>query len=98
MKTAHLEKEFNALIDEHEKKLEALAEKVRQEVIIPYCRKKGYEYISGMGDFFFNVVKTNEIIDICWDSTNKVDKLLCMEINYNHQLGDYIGTVREGDL
>lgn len=98
MKTAHLEKEFNTLIDEHEKKLEALAEKVRQEVVIPYCKKKGYEFYSGNGTFFFSDIKTNENIDICWDSKNKVDKLLCMEINYNHQLGDYVCNVKECDL
>lgn len=97
MKTAHLEKEFNTLINEHEKNLEALAEKVRQEVIIPYCRKKGYEFWSGMGTFFFSDIKTDKHIDIDCFSSNKVYKLLCMDINYNRQLGDYVCNVRKED-
>lgn len=98
MKTAHLEKEFNILISEHEKRLEELAEKVRQEVIIPYCKSKGYEFTSSMGDFFFTDLKTGEFISINQYSSNKVHKLLLSDINYNHQLGDYVCNVRKDDL
>lgn len=98
MKTAHLVKEFNTLISEHEKKLEEIAEKVRQEVVIPYCKKNNCEYFSGMGTFFFSDITTGYHTDIDCVSSNKVHKLLCMDINYNRQLGDYVQNVREADL
>ena len=98
MKTAHLQKEFDALIADHEKKLDEFAEKVRKEVIIPYCKSKGYDYTSGMGDFFFTDLKTDEFISINQYSNNKVHKLLLAEINYNQCLGDYVCNVRESDF
>ena len=31
----------------------ALAEKIRQEVIAPFCKRYRYEFVSGMGGYYF---------------------------------------------
>lgn len=43
----------NAESEKFWQKIEELAEQLRQEVIIPACRKHGFQFTSGMGTFFF---------------------------------------------
>ena len=53
MTPSQVEKEIDQLQSALNNGVLALSEKIRQEVIIPFCKRYRYTFISGMGSYFF---------------------------------------------
>lgn len=83
----------NALLVEfterQEKEAEEFAESIRESIIKPFCDSKGYDFISGMGTFFFSN-KKGDIIDVEDLKHPTIGNLLSMNINEKFSLGDYV--------
>jgi hypothetical protein len=88
-----------------EREVSELAEKIRDQVIIPLCLKHGLTFISGNGTFFFTDVKGNDYtsddVDAAYAGNKKIHKavsgvlhLLNEEVSHNQVLGYYVGDVR----
>ena len=96
-------KEYADALDILQKKFDedvsALAEKLRQEVIIPVCKKHRLKFLSGMGRFFFyRGEKTyNDTHDHMSDSLREdlkpIFDLLNTEVSHNQYLGYYVDDV-----
>lgn len=71
------------------KEAEHFAENIRKTVIKPFCDSKGYDFISGMGSYFFTN-KKGDIIDVEDLNHPTIGNLLNMDINEKFSLGEYI--------
>lgn len=43
-----------ALVTAHEAAVRALAAEARERLVVPLCRRRGYGFMAGNGDFFFH--------------------------------------------
>ncbi len=95
--------ELDAILREREIDLDTLGEKIRREVITPFCRKYELTFTSGMGTFFFTSVKDdasyNDPISPDWPTGKQgaemrvIFSLLNQEIGRSEYLGFYVGDV-----
>ena len=52
-RTAGLRRSLEKLRQQHEQQVEKLAALVRTDLVIPFCRKHGLEFLAGNADWFF---------------------------------------------
>lgn len=45
--------EIDAATEEYVEKLEAIGEKIREEIIVPICKKRQFSFTAAMGTYFF---------------------------------------------
>lgn len=96
MNVSSIEKNLQFLKENFDRQIQALADQVRAEVIIPLCQKHNLQFTSGMGVYFFSQGrKTFDYSDR--DSSSykrlglkKAFDLLNLEVSYNRTLGDYM--------
>ena len=105
---SHLDKyasEIGIIVSEAEAKLVTLGAKVREEVIIPICRKRNLSFLQGMGTFFFSKEGPAKRGDLLFDTIGDEDdaqrlgyrqlipilKLLNETVYDNQVLGYYVG-------
>ncbi len=50
---SYLEDQLNSIREQHENRLYSFGFEVRQELILPFCRKYGFEFVSGNGSWCF---------------------------------------------
>lgn len=87
-----------------DKEVSDLAEKIRQEVIIPACKQHKLEFISGMGTFFFTTQSGTYIYGRDYEGERlekrlkPVFDLLNKEVSQNQCLGYYVSDVKKEDL
>lgn len=84
-----------------------ICERLRDEVIIPVCRKHKLTFLSGMGTFFFSKGKQTYsggygITDARWGSKliaelTPIFELLNTEVTHNQVLGYYVSDVSKDD-
>ncbi len=91
--------ELEAILAERELALDVLGDKTRSEVIVPFCKRYGLEYTSGMGTFFFTLG------NVTYNGRDSLPKgrlgkqmgdifdLLNSEVGWNNCLGFYVGDV-----
>lgn len=85
--------------------VETLGRQVREELVLPYCRKPRFEYTSGNGMWFFTTMRRKEPTHMAQafefeaigvDPPTELLELLSSSI-FNHEgttLGDYVDNVR----
>lgn len=84
-----LQLELRALLDRQAKEAEELASKIREELIKPFCDEKGYDFISGMGCYFFTY-KNGGTIDFDKINHPTITAILEADINEKFSVGDYV--------
>jgi hypothetical protein len=91
---SHYLNELAAINDRHAQEIDALAVKVRTEVILPYCEKHGYDFVAGMGTWLIGPVGGKPIESE--DLPKWLVELLDMEVTEFGRtcLGDRIEDVR----
>lgn len=92
----------------HDLRLEALGEQIQTKVLIPFCRKYGFEFVSGNGSFCFFKGGNNYGCGYNSDEFNNsiagramapILELLQSECHGGrHQIGMFIQCVFESDL
>jgi hypothetical protein len=82
------------------KTLEEIGESVRVEKILPYCKKKRWEFMSGNGTFaFFPITDAHYRGAIADDKIDKrILDLLYLDVDRECFLGNFVGDVLEGEL
>lgn len=93
--------QLETLLEEHDAALNALGDKIRSEVVEPFCRKHGFTYTSGMGMFFFtdtNGVNYSPAYNMPKGKVGRemqeIFNLLNTDFAYNQCLGYLVGDVR----
>lgn len=56
---ASVEMRLTALLQKHQDELDEFASQVRADLVVPFCQKYGYGFMSGMGTFFFHKAGVN---------------------------------------
>lgn len=75
--------------DRQAKEIENLVEEFRLSHIIPYCNRSKYDFVSGMGDWFF-VNKNGDTVENEDIGNKTIVSLLSMEIDEKFQIGEYM--------
>lgn len=94
---ASIEAELDRIEAEAQRATEALAERVRVEIVAPLCELTGYDFISGNGSFSFH--GPGGINDIFWDELDcpeemtGVLRLLSSGTFDRFNLGHFVGDV-----
>ncbi len=96
------EKALDILQKKFEENISALADQIREDVIIPVCKKHKLIFISGMGSFFFargdkTYTDTHDrMSDSLREDLVPILNLLNTEVTHNQYLGFYVDDVRKG--
>jgi hypothetical protein len=98
MKTSHIVKNLNKIVSKHYDTIYAEADKIRNEIIIPFCVKHKCDFISGGGGYFM-VKETSKNIDYDFLEKHKqLDEMLRTPIDEKFAIGDMITDVRYKDF
>lgn len=106
MKLDEYKRKFDSNMEDFERAMQELAERVHKEVMIPACRKHRMGFMSGMGTFFFTKKGIGNIHDDRCHEFHKLSKaaqvtvrellvLLDMELSHAQHLGYLISDVEE---
>lgn len=97
-------KEFQVVKDRFDNDLQNLGLKIRNNVVLPACKKHGLQFYSGNGIFFFCKGNTiyQDVLDPEFKSAPKklyndlepILNLLNTRITHDDYLGYYVGDVR----
>jgi len=101
------DKELESIQADFRAKVEALADKVRTDLMIPVCRRHQLEFYSGNGTFFFDWeelqlsslhtgLDTPEGRAIKRFRLQSILEVLDLEVSHNNHLGFYCRDVRKG--
>lgn len=96
------EEELEFLQKEFDSKVQALADRVRQELVVPVCKIHGLRFISGMGTFFFSKGKVNvgslptgydeeRLNEQC--NLSPIMEILDLEVSHGQYLGYWVSDV-----
>lgn len=107
MKKAQLDyflKELNDTQEAFWQNISDLGAKIREQVIIPVCKRNKLEFTSGMGRFFFTT-QNGQNYGESWElegnrlqtALKPVFALLNQEITHNQYLGFFVSDVRKAD-
>jgi len=84
---------------------EAIAEAIRQELVIPFCRRRRLEFAGGMGTWAFYKIggKPGDNYSLSdlerWRGTKRLIAALELSVDHNNSLGtSYVRDVRKEDL
>jgi hypothetical protein len=96
------QQELKKIKADFQKKIEALAERVRDEMVVPKCGEHDLHFVSGMGTYFFakNTSAAAQTIDSQDDALmrryglGRVFEVLYLEVMPNDFLGTYVRDVR----
>ena len=82
---------------------EAIAEAIRQQLVIPFCRKHRLVFSAGMGTFCFFGIDTKKQVDRFdlerMPGTKRLLAALDLNVDGNNSLGtSYVYDVRKEDL
>ena len=108
MDYSNIENQIKVIITDAQSKIEILAEEVRTEVVLPFCKKYKLTYLTGNGMTCF-YDKNDEPIEIYdWAVMSKkrfkadfekVEAIINLTtIGYTDCLGFYIRDITKGDL
>lgn len=105
--------ELQSIQDETRRRIEALADRVREDVVIPLCRRYKLNFVAGNGTFYFFDPKLDvhhSVTPRAMMSGSEVAmrarlpdvaeafKILDLEVSHGDYLGFYITDVRDDDL
>lgn len=97
-----VEKLIDSLDDKYGRGLAIIGERIRQERILPFCKKHGLTFVSGMGSYGFTdrngKTYIHEDIEYCSAAIAAELEMLAKEIITGHRIGLYVDDVRESDL
>jgi len=94
-----IKEEFEAIMEAHEERLAALGKRVREEVVIPACKKYGLSFFSGGGwPWFFSgpnghISLIEEALEEGFPMHEEF-KVLRLEVDKYTDIGDYVETYR----
>ncbi len=95
-------REMNAAFDVFQARCETIAEAIRVELVIPFCRRHRLEFRGGMGTWAFystRGIKTYGREEVkAMRGTRRLVAALEIEVDRNNTLGtSYVRDVDEGD-
>lgn len=93
-----IERQVREASDRFMAEVAALARIVRQERVIPVCKRYRLDYTAGMGMFVFFDRNGHTIEKGDRKYLDGIYAILYTEVNYNHMLGDFIEDVLCADL
>lgn len=87
-----------AINEQRDARVQELAERLREELVLPKCRKRGLTFLSGNGDYFFldpsgARIGTGDDAQIKRYGLRRIFDILDTEIGYNEHLGFWVGAV-----
>lgn len=102
-------RQLELLKKQFEEELDALGDEVREEVVLPLCRKHKLTYMAGNGRIFIERAGTNEsvydgsgvapdVVGVMRADLTRVVALLNVEVSSVNCLGYYVGDVSKEDL
>ena len=105
--------ELQDIQNETRRRIDALADRIREDVVIPLCRRHKLNFVAGNGTFYFfdpkldvhHSVKPRAMMsepDVALQArlpdVAEAFKILDLEVSHGDYLGFYIGDVRNEDL
>lgn len=95
-----VEGRVEASVAELDRKVTEIAAEVRERLVVPLCRRRGFGFLAGNGDYFFHGTKRGESVrygDSLDDDTpadvRRVLAVLDIEITHGQHLGFYVESV-----
>lgn len=91
-----IEKRIEKATKAFEEQLSKIAEEVREQLVIPICRKRGLIFLSGNADFFFcdeHVHYADSLNSEAPADVRRALKVLETEITHANYLGFYVESV-----
>ncbi|KKN40336.1 hypothetical protein LCGC14_0734400 [marine sediment metagenome] len=93
--------ELKTMLDSIHMTIEPFTDRVRKMIMLPYCAKKNYAFMSGMGTYFF-IDESNEVIDENDEDAERelvlIFKMLDAEIVGRFTVGEYMNDVTLEDV
>lgn len=81
--------------------VEVFVDRIRQSFVLPYCAKKNYTFVSGMGTYFF-VDESDLVVDENAEDVEPelalIFKVLDNEIVGRFSVGEYMNDVKVEDV
>lgn len=100
---ADIERRIEQINDARQDALEALAEEVREQYVVPACKKSGKHFLSGNGSFMFcgeRQDRNDTIMDVDDAIIDRkrylipVIDILDIEVSHGDHLGFYVRNVQ----
>lgn len=104
MSVVALKAELTSTLKRHDDEITALASKIREELVIPACRRHRLEFVSGNGVFFFACGKGEcrfmahecKFSSAALETIVPILDLLNEEVSHAAHLGYWVEDVRKG--
>lgn len=95
-----IERRIEEINDARADALQALADEVREQLIVPICKKTGFNYMAGNGETMFSKgeIRLGSVDDCILDRHRKMIPaldLVCIEVGRDDYLGYYMSDVKE---
>lgn len=100
METKEVSEELSFAKQQYDNELSRIATRFRSAVLLPYCKKKNYEFFSGNGMFFMQRIRDGKNMseEINEPELQKIWDTLNLEVDRTMWFGDHIETIRKEDF
>lgn len=100
MDTKEVAAELSFAEVQYHNELSRIATRFRTSVLLPYCKKKQYEFFSGNGTFFVQRIRDGKNMseEINEPELKKIWDTLNLVVDRTMWFGDHIETIRKEDF